>query len=231
MSQTIYKMAGTRDPFARIPHTLLEDERLSWQAKGILCYLVGKPDGWKVRVGDLVKRGRDGEHAIRSGLKELRAAGYAELVRVRDEKGKMKEWAWRISDQPVFHPDGGFPHVDNHHLSKKEDSKKESKETEETAEVSAAVNFGAIWRPDERTKAEKLRSIRPRRDYPSEREFEAFLEKELLDHAVTYRPGLYDELCTHKWHKWNEKLQKWCRIVDWRKYVECLDNKIGTAFN
>jgi len=101
MSQTIYKMAGSKDPFARIPHTMLEDDRLSWKAKGILAYLCGKPNGWKMRVSDIANHGTEGKHAIRAALNELRDAGYAEFHQSR-EHGIFKEGCGKVSDTPIF---------------------------------------------------------------------------------------------------------------------------------
>ncbi len=52
-------------------HFLEEDDRLSWKATAILAYLLAKPDGWEIRVADLIKRKQDGRDSVRSGLREL----------------------------------------------------------------------------------------------------------------------------------------------------------------
>lgn len=97
----IIRSASTLAPWAQIPHALLADERISWKAKGVLAYLCSKPEGWETRVADLRKRGADGEFAIRAALNELRAAGYAQFTRVR-ENGKIASGRWEISNEPVF---------------------------------------------------------------------------------------------------------------------------------
>ena len=109
---------------------------------------------------------------------------------------------------------------------------KESKETSSADDDSgkkmaspAETEHEAVWKPDNRSKAQKLASIRPPVDYPSEREFDDFLEDNdsvLLDH----RPDLYDVLTNRKWRHWNEDHQKWTRIRDWKAYVLALDEKI-----
>ena len=38
--------------FVMLDKTFLEDDRLSFKAKGILAYLLSKPDNWKVIVGE-----------------------------------------------------------------------------------------------------------------------------------------------------------------------------------
>ena len=133
---TIY-LHKTDDPFARIPKDLLNDKSLSWKAKGILSYLLGKKQGWKAQVQDIVNHGADGEEAVRSGLKELRTAGYAKLFRLVGEHGKAVEWVLKVADTPIFiksEPDPGKPasgkartwesqRLGNTDLSKKEESK------------------------------------------------------------------------------------------------------------
>jgi hypothetical protein len=87
--------------FTIVPNAILNDESLSWAAKGALAYLIGKPDGWVVRVADLQRKSQCGAFAIRSILKELEASGYAKLVSVRTEKGFAGR-QWRVADSPVF---------------------------------------------------------------------------------------------------------------------------------
>src|SRR5512133_1808457 len=89
------------DPFARVPKDVLDDTRMSWKAKGILAYLLGKPHDWVVRTEDIVKRSTDGEASVVNGLKELREAGYAKLVQIR-EGGRVKNWCWKVADAPIF---------------------------------------------------------------------------------------------------------------------------------
>ena len=33
------------------------DKRMSWEARGLMGYLLTKPDNWTVRIDDLVKQG------------------------------------------------------------------------------------------------------------------------------------------------------------------------------
>ena len=236
-------MAGARDPFARIPNELLSDARLSWKAKGILAYLCGKPDGWKMRVSDIAKQSTDGKHAIRAALNELRALGYAEYIQPR-VKGIFDSGCWKVSDTAIFSPRSDFPHADNpnaenRHHSKKEPTKNElnKKESLKKSKVTPAVaavvclkseEIPAESKPDTRTKNAKLAAL-PVPEYPSEREFDAFVADEFLDNIGTYRGNLYADLCARKWHEWDERLAKWKPVRDWKSYVAALDEKIQTA--
>lgn len=137
-------MARRDDPFARVPKSMLDDSSLSWKAKGLLSYLLGKPAGWKLLVSDLVNRGCDGKAAVRSGLNELRAAGYAEYVEGRSSEGKFAPAVWKISDSPIFSPrtsfpDAVFPDAENRHLSKNELTKNDSTKKETAAAVASGL--------------------------------------------------------------------------------------------
>lgn len=68
------------------------DTALTWQARGILWYLLTKPDGWLVRTGDLVKQSPQGLKAVNSVLKELESSGY--LIRWCD-RGDRGKFEWR----------------------------------------------------------------------------------------------------------------------------------------
>ena len=51
--------------FAILPKAALNDENLSWEARGVLSYLLEKPDGWQVYQSDLVKRGPAQDFKVR----------------------------------------------------------------------------------------------------------------------------------------------------------------------
>jgi len=105
MSTTIIR-APRRDRFLIIDQRAIEDERLSWAARGLLTYLLSKPDDWKVLVNDLRKRGDLGRDGIYRLLRELRETGYMRFVRKRDRLGRIRDGTYivrEIADSP--HPD------------------------------------------------------------------------------------------------------------------------------
>jgi hypothetical protein len=239
MGTNIIITAKSNAPFARVTKSMLDDPNISWQAKGILSYLLGKPEEWKLRVRDLANRARNGETAIRTALKELREFGYAKLTPVRDERGKIVEWNWRVSDAPIFRdepPDGDFPQVEIAHPNKNYSTKNELTEEDsrrqtfsrkpDWGEGSCKV-FAPTWKPRNDTKEEQLATICPPNDYPSEKEFDDFLTYHELDHIMDKRPDLYWLLCTRKWHHWNGK--RWRPIKDWEAYVLAFNEKIDEA--
>jgi hypothetical protein len=105
MSNTIIR-APRRDRFLIIDQRAIEDERLSWAARGLLGYLLSKPDDWKVLVNDLRKRGDLGRDGIYRLLRELRDTGYLRFMRERDRQGRIRGGFYmirEIADSP--HPD------------------------------------------------------------------------------------------------------------------------------
>lgn len=83
-----------------LDRNVVEDERLSWAARGILAYLLAKPDDWQVSLSDLRKRGnlgRDGVHAI---VRELVAHGYMRQRKVRDENGRFQRVRYTVHERP-----------------------------------------------------------------------------------------------------------------------------------
>lgn len=84
-----------------------EDNSLSWSARGLLIYLLGKPDNWRVSVAHLrlqtdkarIRTGRNGVYAL---LQELEAAGYVEHHQSRADSGQLGAVEYVVREKP--HP-------------------------------------------------------------------------------------------------------------------------------
>ena len=87
--------------FVMMDKTFLEDDRLSYKAKGILAYLLSKPDNWKVIVGNLVNHSTDGKSSVYAGLKELKECGYYEKKPIRNGEGtRITRWESTVYEIP-----------------------------------------------------------------------------------------------------------------------------------
>ena len=93
--------------------TSLEDKRLSWKAKGILAYMLSKPDNWIFHIDELIRHSTDGKASFRSGFKELKTHGYVKRIRKRNKKGTF-DWETVVYEKP--HTD--FPLVDKPQMEK-----------------------------------------------------------------------------------------------------------------
>jgi hypothetical protein len=87
---SIIRVAKQPNQFSIIDRTAADDERLSMKAKGIMFYLLTKPDDWTLNVKDLIRRSADGRDSIYSGIRELRELGYISMRKYQDGKGQFK---------------------------------------------------------------------------------------------------------------------------------------------
>ena len=113
--QTIFRTIKNADnPYVMMDRRPIENPILSWKAKGILAYLLSRPDNWIVRLGDLVKRSPDGVFAVRGAIKELAEAGHLSRKEIRDESGKFLRYELEVYELPfTSKPLIGFPQADN----------------------------------------------------------------------------------------------------------------------
>lgn len=97
----IVKITRRETPFAMVNKAILEDTRLSWKAKGIMAYLLSRPDSWQVVSEDITNRSTDGRESVLAGMNELREFGYAHLKQDRDEKGLIGGKFWVVYEEPT----------------------------------------------------------------------------------------------------------------------------------
>jgi len=87
--------------YAIIPNAVAEDSRLTFEARGVLCYLLAKPNDWKVNIVDLQRAGGIGRDKVYRILNELLAAGYIERRQARLAQGTVGEVEYIVYDDPV----------------------------------------------------------------------------------------------------------------------------------
>lgn len=88
------------NPYVTINKTALNDNNLSFKAKGIFAYLMSRPDDWKCQVNDLKNHAKDGRDSIYAGLKELREHGYMIKREVKNDKNIIIEWEEVLYEVP-----------------------------------------------------------------------------------------------------------------------------------
>lgn len=80
------------NPYVIINKKAIEEPELSWAAKGLWCYLMGRPNDWRPSVAHLTKtfKGKGcGRDAVYNLLNELIDAGYCIREQKCDEHGKF----------------------------------------------------------------------------------------------------------------------------------------------
>ena len=68
---------------------VLEDESLSWEARGVLAYLLSRPDNWQPSVAHICKLGNMGRGKGQRIFNELKEAGYVKKSVPRGTKGQV----------------------------------------------------------------------------------------------------------------------------------------------
>lgn len=76
------------ESFTIVSNAIVTDSRLTWKARGLLIYLLSKPDNWRTNAEQLAKAGPDGRDAVRSALRELEELGYMRRRRSQDARGR-----------------------------------------------------------------------------------------------------------------------------------------------
>jgi len=98
--RTIIRSQRDRDnPYFFMRRDAAQDDRLSWEGRGLLAYVLSKADNWKIRLGDLRKQGGAGRDVTRRILRELETAGYLTRERVRLAHGRF-DWICTVYVKP-----------------------------------------------------------------------------------------------------------------------------------
>lgn len=95
--------------YSIISNVVLNDERLSWRARGIAAYLLSKPDDWRINAAHLHRVGREGRDAVRAALKELEDLGYLRRLKEQGEGGKWSSYLVLYEEPQDAEPTPGKP--------------------------------------------------------------------------------------------------------------------------
>lgn len=112
-----------QNPYFQMRRETAQNRKLSWDARGVLCYLLSQSDDWVVQVKDLqqAKCGRDKVYRI---LDELKQAGYIQRERKQTEAGKFEWGDYLVSELPfpenpyTANPDTVEPYTEKPELNK-----------------------------------------------------------------------------------------------------------------
>lgn len=80
-------------------HHLL-NPALSLKAKGLMSYMLSRPDDWDFTIDGLARLNKEGTDAIGRILRELEAQGYITRNRVRNKSGQFVDLEYSILERP-----------------------------------------------------------------------------------------------------------------------------------
>jgi len=182
---SVIKLARSERKFYEPIHReTLQDERMSWEAQGLLTYMLSRNDDWEFHARELAGRRKGGVDRIRKLLRELEELGYIRSVQVRDSKGRMstvertvyeKAFMWETPDETgtVFSVHGKTVHGKTGH------GKQGTKEyifSNKTDKTENRLNTVAKIAPSSRSNPEVLGLLQLLNDRVEQNGFKRFTE-------------------------------------------------------
>lgn len=169
---TIYRVVKNKEnPYVMIDRRPVDNPALSFKAKGILTYLLSRPDGWEVSVADLIKHSTEKEAAVRSGLKELKEAGHMKYTVSRNQ-GRITGWLIEVFEVPVS-PDSDFQQVENQDV----ENQRQVLSTLSKKKKQSSIKDGATPAPKPQTPKEVLLYRTVTKKYPPSPNYDDVIAK------------------------------------------------------
>lgn len=148
----IIRVTKKTENYSVISNVFLNDKNLSFQCKGLLAYLLTKPNNWNINVKHLVTTSTDGRDTIYKSIDQLIKAGY--IVREQGKSnGKFKTFDYNVFELPMSplpeNPDAAVP-----------DTGSPDTETPDTNKYSGEINTDGNNMPNESAfKKQKTKTI------------------------------------------------------------------------
>lgn len=110
----IIRAARPQSNFYILDKQISENARLSWAARGLLVYLLGKPDHWQVSVPALVNETKEasrpmGRDAVLGLLRELSEVGYCRRQQAHKPDGTLGDMRYIVSEEMALAPCPDLP--------------------------------------------------------------------------------------------------------------------------
>ena len=98
---SIIRVNKTKD-FTVMSNRHLRDQRISLKAKGLMSQMLALPEDWDYSIAGLAAINKESDAAIKSALKELKAAGYLVITKKtpdQTESGRF-EYIYDLYEEP-----------------------------------------------------------------------------------------------------------------------------------
>jgi hypothetical protein len=87
--------------YTSVPNQAIQNQSLSWAARGLLAYMLTMPGDWQLNEKDLIGRAPTGRDHLRSIVRELEATGHLTRTPIRGRDGKLFRMVWEVWDLPA----------------------------------------------------------------------------------------------------------------------------------
>jgi len=144
-----------KHPYGYVANSIINDKKLSFNAKGIYLYILSKPDDWDFSQKRISEASITSEYSVRTALKELEDATL--LERYKQQNGrvvyKIKDPVQEIifektknttitnNSQKMNTQHADCQHADSGGISKKDTKVRKKESKKEIAEQSSATPF------------------------------------------------------------------------------------------
>ncbi len=116
--------------FTVVSNSILQSKKMSFEAKGILCYILSLPDDWILHTTKLMSDFNIGRHMLNRCFSEIEEAGYmAKLGMVKGKGGRFEGYNYMFYDTSIKEspyvdfPHAVPPHTDSKHLQRTNNNK------------------------------------------------------------------------------------------------------------
>lgn len=107
--QTIKRAPHDKNnPYKMMRRATFEDNRLSFEARGVLSYILVKPDDWEISIPTLMREGNIGRDKAYRILDELITHRYCKRIEYRDKGGKFSGILYEIHEES-YDPNESVP--------------------------------------------------------------------------------------------------------------------------
>lgn len=91
--------------YTQVSNDFLRDNRISFKAKGLFCYMFSMNDDWNFTIKSISTQQKEGQTSVSTALKELKDFGYIKYTKHQDGSG-----TYYLDDFPKpENPNQGFP--------------------------------------------------------------------------------------------------------------------------
>lgn len=81
------KLAKSDVPFGMVPNNLLNNQKISFKAKGLFAFMQSKPEGWNFSAKMIAFQSKESIDSVSAGLKELESNGFLVRQKVQSASG------------------------------------------------------------------------------------------------------------------------------------------------
>lgn len=109
---------NNNEPFTQVPNSIINNEKLSLAAKGLLAILLSNSSNWKTMVTEIYRRSLGSTKSQQKTMKELKKMGYVTQSKKRSPSTNTFDWNTIVHVNPIT-PQVDSPYVEKRPVEKR----------------------------------------------------------------------------------------------------------------